>query len=578
MDTLLGILVSAASLISDETDVSERQQPLREERRQDRRQRAQAALIRGDDCPREHTLQPTHTTLERQWRLSLYSALQQQGATMLWRNVCDLSDIFQSGTLRVLDSSEKLSTSKSIIIMGALKPPTNVPLQADRRDCLDAVWQRIKCDIVIKVSFPRTDEYAPRNQVRSLDAEALLYRFAGELVDVNVTPNLVLGLASWKCTYGSLDAASADDSTALAALRNAMQAVYDDYNADEDNAKNQLQLTADDPLRFLVLERGRGASLYDMLSAGGKIDEPRLMSIVFQLLYTLDCLNRRLVRHGDLHAGNVFVDQLSDSSTTLAYLPYLLKAADDSDDVWFAVPTRGLVPKIYDWDFGGVYPPAPNQRSPRPAWPMPPEMIENATARSLCNEYSSCGYNPKADAFTLLTSLYDDKSTRTFAHFRAFVERSIDSRLLQFALVTPSKERGDANPESEFDKAGGLHYRLCKGPLRHDKKVCDLPKRADLRVPGGKCTGPWLPDDCLMLTPAQMMLDQAFVSFRRSLRTEDPFLATPYVFGNWPSRLDYETVIPAQERLQAASQETNVTTANRKRGGGELSRATRSRK
>jgi hypothetical protein len=516
-----------------------------------------------DDCPLEHALLPiTMTTLERRWRFSLYNALQQRKATTLWRNVCDLSEIFVPDSVRVLTSKEKQSSSSSVILTGVFAPPVvdladssddsdstgNVDEEAQE---LQRIWKRIKCDIVVKLSMPALDDpLKNKTHFSPLDAEIMMYRFAGELVDKDVTPNLVLGLAKWECSYRGLQASQ--DPQTLKTLRKSISEIYLQELSSEPSA--------DDLLRFLVLERGRGASLEAMMK-NGTIDEDKLMTTIFQLLYTIDCLNRRYMRHGDLHSGNVFVDQLTDASTSLAYIPYF---SNDSL-LWFSVPTNGFVPKIYDWDFGGVYNPKPGQKTPTEAWPMPPRQIINEHAINFCNSVSSCGYNQKADTFTLLSSLYQMPETQQFHRFQEFVRRSIDPRLLEF----------------QFNEVDGYIDRLCSGVIRDDfnSDCSDLSKYGNIRIRGGKCNGPWEPSDCLMRTPAQMMLDDAFLPYRRTTDPDDndgtfaiPWQTTPYVYGNWPTEEQYQRV-----SSQAAnySSESTSTKATKKRSSASAAIATK---
>jgi len=454
-----------------------------------------AALV----CPREHRLPDASSSLDTEWRLAVFDALKSGNAT--YYNVCNLGEVLTAS--KVFTSAEKGAMSDSVIIAGALRPPQRNAVQMAE---FGEQWNRYKCDVIIKASFPRLYRSVPSGLIDGLDAEVMLYDFLTQLVRERVTPNLVTALGDFECTFRQL----AENQTPQAILRPLLSETTRVY------AANGIEPQDDDSVRLLVLERGRGTSLASLLEQR-QLSEAQLVSLLAQILYTLDALNERHVRHGDLHMGNVFVDRLSDKSTLINYVPN-----PGQSSRYLAVPTFGLVAKLYDWDWGGVY----AAEEVRQRWPRPPRSIVNAVAVSNCRETSACGNNPKADVFTLLSAVYDalmqSGQAKQMPNVVQFLRDVIDPRLLAYASpLSPSN----------FDRSGGFMYRLCGGALAD---VCSPPE-VDIRT-GRGCSDPqgWRPDDCYIRPTFAMLQHPLFASFLRDY-TEQEFIG-PYVFGDWPSQ------------------------------------------
>jgi len=469
------------------------------------------------------------SSLEREWRLGLYEALRDASA-QFYGNACDLNSLFEPGTLQIYSGSQKASMSDSVIMAGVLRAPTN-PDVARR---YASVWQRYKCDVILKVSFPALYERPKAFQLDPLTVEVRLYEFLSVLVAQQVTPNLMLGLGVFDCSFYEIETAT--ERSVFQQFSREARAVY------QSNGKLP---KLEDKVRFLLLERGRGSSLGSLLDkAEPQIEERQLLSLLFQVLFTLDALDARNIRHGDLHDGNVWVDRLSDRDTTVAYMPFFRSsgAANAAErapvdaDTFYAVPTYGLLAKLYDWDWGGVYARRAGQDEPaRAAWPTAERPLHNSLTldRETCAQYSACHTNSKADIFTLLSSLMAAPGTRNMPQFRRFVDDVIDRRVRRFA--TPGFARdASGSPASGFDLSGGFQYRLCAGPIA-DR--CDVPRDAPLQrlLTGKACSAPWVPLDCQVQSPAQMMRHPVFASLRRSLADSQNDFGTPYVYGNWPT-------------------------------------------
>ena len=448
-------------------------------------------------CPRDHGLPTGESSLDLQWRLAVFDALRKGDAR--YYDQCNLGELLQQA--KVFTSAEKASASDAIIVAGQLRPPNDVAV----REQFAEQWAKHKCDILLKASFPRLYQTDRIDGIAPLDAEVILYEFLDTLVRQRVTPNLVVALGTFDCTVRQLKSATPPNIVApfIAESRKVFQA----------QAK---QLNDDDPVRFLVLERGRGETMQKMLDQRA-INEPVMISLLAQIIYTVMVLHQRNIRHADLHLNNVFVDRLSDRGTTINYLP-----DPGSSPLFLAVPTYGFVAKLYDWDRGGVY----DNGSTSQRWPRPQRQVANSISLDYCPTTSACGSNAKADIFTPLSILFytlatDGRLARTMPQVARFITDVIDERLLRFAV--PASERVDS-----FVARGGFPFRLCRGPLLDACTPLGTDNRTDQR-----CSGAWQPADCLHKSPQQMLQHPIFRPFVRT-RGINAFVG-PHVYGNWPT-------------------------------------------
>lgn len=494
-------------------------------------------------CSMGHELPDRGSSLDREWRLGLYKVLGQ-------RRVCDLKQLFYDDTIKVTNPG---TASGSLIIAGLLKP--FLYTKGNQK-----IWNSIKCDVVIKLTLLDDDDYeiqkfwerveeekqkgAQNNPkweektLPSLGLEAFLYNFMTQLVEYSVTPNVVIGLASYFCTVENILMPILKEPLGMQIRKNLEEMGV------EDRA---------DKARILMLERGRGETLADALK-NGVITDRMLMSIVFQCIYTLDVLSRRGIRQGDLHTNNVFLDFLSDKTTEIVYLPF-----GAAKSKIFKVPTYGVVAKLYDFDMGGVYafegeegekqqkgPKTKKKKAAEPqGWPRPAENITNMRVCKprLKEEVGACGYSAKADLYTLLSALYASKKTEAMFSFRSFVQKVIDGRLL--GVATRFKERG------------GFGYRLCKGPIDFDS--CD---KADIFGTKDCVTGEaWSPPGCLMLSPTQMLDDQFFTFWEVDKIPPD----AKHVYGNWPDEQTYKAFVAEKAQQQKKKRSTEEETKQSKK-------------
>ena len=133
-----------------------------------------------------------------------------------------------------------------------------------------------------------------------------------------------------------------------------------------------------------ILEQSSNQTLYDWLKAHARQRNTpdhtaRLVTILFQILYTLYTFSRYRLRHNDLHFGNIFVEP-----TTVDHFEYVL-----NDSTIYRVPTFGLCIKIYDFDrsFAGY---------------------ENTVlTNEYCEGYGTCNQdNPVYDTFSIFYQFF----------------------------------------------------------------------------------------------------------------------------------------------------------------------------
>lgn len=98
---------------------------------------------------------------------------------------------------------------------------------------------------------------------------------------------------------------------------------------------------------ILILEKSSGKTLHDYIT-GGKLDTNSLFNILFQVFYTLRCFEKVGLSHNDLHAKNIFIDELETPEKRVYYI---------SDDVWVEILVKYDI-KIFDFDRSSIYHPS----------------------------------------------------------------------------------------------------------------------------------------------------------------------------------------------------------------------------
>lgn len=156
---------------------------------------------------------------------------------------------------------------------------------------------------------------------------------------------------------------------------------------------------------FLCIEKGKDVQTLDEWFSS----ERRLLdvkSVVFQIFYNLQLFNKIVLRHNDLHAGNILVRDYKKDM----YAKYTV------DGISHYIPFRY---RVYIFDFDRASITDPKSMIPQPGY-------VNTTAQGVCQEYGTCnGYNPKFDTFKVLCVL-DEISFGDYRELNNLIDRSTD--------------------------------------------------------------------------------------------------------------------------------------------------------
>jgi hypothetical protein len=270
-------------------------------------------------------------------------------------NECvDLSNILSNP--KVYTSAEKSSASSAIIISGSLFPSS-----ADKGS-IDVT------NVIIKASFKSTNR-----EDNSLDVERAIYKnIITNLTNNHHTPNVMAYLGSSTCLTPATDFLLPTDiaqNFASEARPILSSGAYD---------KNHLEL--------LFLERSDGMTLTMWLQMGRS--ERDILSIMFQVVYTLMCFANVRLRHNDLHFGNIFVEEVPDNKTITMYF-------NMGGNKYIELNTKFIV-KIYDFDRGSCVHPA-----------VPRNLFLDFGGGGMCKNFGVCNIpNNKYDLFTFIYVLH----------------------------------------------------------------------------------------------------------------------------------------------------------------------------
>jgi serine/threonine protein kinase len=458
---------------------------------------------------------------DEEWRL---------GLKKLWKSNnyfprCSIESLFETNTIKILTEEEKESLSDSLIVFGVLKEPNefqNNPVLSDR-------WKKIKRDVVLKISFPSIQNFSPlhgqaskedfeqfvsqtvsKNEflsaVDQMDAEIKMYQIATDLISDFVSPCLIACYGAWQCTYDEIKLNS-DSSPVMQKFLAGCEEIY--KSSQFRYPVRSLRLQPNDPLKFLLLEKSNGRAFSDFLLGRNNlvIEEDALISILFQIIYTIHVCAERGIRHGDLHDGNIFIDEVENKSAVFNFYLY----TPNSQLEFAAVPTNGFIAKIFDWDFGSVSMTPHAQRSSL-HWPKP---FRNRVSDFLCDKTSACNYNAKADVAKILGNVYqtfqreDYPFRQKYKRVQEFLERHVNAAIL--------KQRN-----------------ICKGSLNIDLdcKVVETDK---------SCVTAWEIPDCLMHTTYEILHDSVlFKNLWHNHKTYSP--KAPFIFGNWPNEIERKKI------------------------------------
>lgn len=161
------------------------------------------------------------------------------------------------------------------------------------------------------------------------------------------------------------------------------------------------------PIHFLVLEQAISSFSLKQFIRNKNLKKLDLLSIFFQVIYSLEVLNRFNVRHNDLHLGNIFIIENKTSST---YYQYKV------DGVEYYLSTK-YVAKIYDWDRASV----------------PGEIFNTLNETEMCKPYGACNTtNHKFDLVKFICGLKRELKKQNSIVLISFFKDIISEDLLRF--------------------------------------------------------------------------------------------------------------------------------------------------
>lgn len=264
-------------------------------------------------------------------------------------NGCDLRTIFTD-----IQYKPPNSVSHTILLIGKLK---NAPYE----------------NIIMKIS-PSNDENATDN---SQFIEKEIYtKIINKMYFERITPHVTPYLGTFQCN----DFISSIHSYLNTSIKKQIKERWNSI-LQETHTDNSVFAA-----NFIIMQMNKGVTFYDYLLTLKPDtipeDHHKLVSLVFQILYTLHSFNQVGLRHNDLHLNNIFVE----TNSTIKELSYFI----DKDTV-YTVPTYGLIAKIYDFDHSSVM-----------------HMTENTKLNSsICKTLGMCnGENPVFDIYTFIYILY----------------------------------------------------------------------------------------------------------------------------------------------------------------------------
>eukprot|EP00742_Colponemidia_sp_Colp-10_P020310 GILJ01023650.1.p1 GENE.GILJ01023650.1~~GILJ01023650.1.p1 ORF type:complete len:619 (-),score=38.17 GILJ01023650.1:61-1917(-) len=191
----------------------------------------------------------------------------------------------------------------------------------------------------------------------------------------------------------------------------------DDDATRDDHDGDQISIA----MHCLVVERGKGMFFSQWVGVWGQSASPAdWVSILYQLMHSVECMRRMGIQHNDLHLGNIWLDETPHAKPLHYRLP--------SGDI-VKMPIPWLV-KIYDFD-----------RSSAVSWHKVPSNVTLTTA-GCCSVNGQCPYySPKIDLSAVVMSLFA-KGDSVPRYIQRWLNQYADFDSL-FDHVLRKRERGE---------------------------------------------------------------------------------------------------------------------------------------
>lgn len=381
---------------------------------------------------------------------------------------CDVAQLLSRPVLRTSSSS-----SKTIAIWGDLKFTTS-------KEQLLRVLYGKTVPAIIKISFESTAHLIDN----SLQVEVTIYKkLINNILKYHLSPNVVGYFGSFKCDL--LRDIKGKTSQLYHGISKQIDALYErsiippspedissPSQAGGSPSEEKVKVAYDfDDSNFLLLEKIDGPTLRQWLQSQEHLYAEDLLSIMFQVLYTLMVFNSFGLRHNDLHQDNILLENLSETPTHFVYFI--------TDEIYFAVPVT-MCAKIFDFDLSSFL--------------SPDGVNTKLTSTNFCKSYGMCNApNTKFDTFTFISEMWTYVKNK---ENRSRIKDDGTIKALCEKIVKPTLLK------QEF----GYPFRLCKfNPVTR------------------RCNGNWEPSDQDVLDiPAVLFLPE-FKRFRHKLPQFDSF-------------------------------------------------------
>lgn len=373
-----------------------------------------------------------------------------------------LADEIQNGNIKItkckilqllknIEIPKHSTASSSVIILGDLKYKTT------SKDLVKLLKNR-KIPTVLKISF-ETDEKKDNSQQVEIE---IYEKVINDILRFHYSPNTVGCLASFRCDYFYDSLHELIDSQRK---RNVFETILKEIDMIEFK-EGEEEVYNFNHASFLLLEKVNGQKLNEWMNqtTSGKQD---IVSMMFQVLYTLQVFNLFGLRHNDLHPGNIFIQ----NGSTTTYYTYFV-----TDEIYFAIPVKDCV-KIYDFDLSAT------------------KEIKNTKldTTGFCVNFGICNNkNLKFDAYTFIKYLVDAAKQPEMINEFGYI--------LDFALYCGKQEF--------WEKRFGFYGRLCN--LKADNKGDE------------HCDGNWVPDDKTLKSLPEMLMSPLFKPYVHRLPEFDP--------------------------------------------------------
>ena len=269
---------------------------------------------------------------------------------------------------------------------------------------------------IIKVSYPITENGSKKDN--SFLVERDIYKkYTNQLITNNNTPNIA-------AYYYSVLA----KRKFYKKLPNNCKSLYMRFAHGmlSDTSESKKECTFDyKQLHIMAIEDLKGKDITEWISSASYND---IKNIIFQVIYTLECMNHLGIRHNDLHDKNIFVVKNNNPE----YLYYVTDYDEKSDKIeCFKIKTKNGLVKIYDFDNGCV---------------VKGEKLKNSKLEyyNMAKYGMSNSYNSKFDSFTFFGYLLYELISQTM-EYRDILEIDTGLLSLPFEIIKMIVEKVQNN-------------------------------------------------------------------------------------------------------------------------------------